>query len=140
MQQQLRKSIAADYENELRLLKQNSVENEERLKIARQKEFEFLKKEQELKAKEQELEILLQKKLFLFFLQLLFISIHLAKRLLKLFFIFLAYSLFSICRKHILNIYFSSTIRAFNIIGRHFYVDFVQINASFLNYLAYVEK
>ena len=63
MQQQLRKSIAADYENELRLLKQNSVENEERLKIARQKEFEFLKKEQELKAKEQELEILLQKKL-----------------------------------------------------------------------------
>jgi hypothetical protein len=63
MQQQLRKSIAADYENELRLLKQNSKENEERLKISRQKEFEFLKKEQELKHKEQELEILLQKKM-----------------------------------------------------------------------------
>ncbi len=63
IQMQLRKSIAADYENELRLLKQNSQENEERLKISRQKEFEFLKKEQDLKHKEQELEILLQKKM-----------------------------------------------------------------------------
>ena len=63
MDHQLRKSIAADFENELRLLKQNGIENEERLKLARQKEFEFLKKEQELKTKEQELEILLQKKL-----------------------------------------------------------------------------
>jgi hypothetical protein len=63
MQQQLRKSIAADYENELRLLKQTSQENEERLKIARQKEFEFMKKEQELKTKEGELEIQLQKQL-----------------------------------------------------------------------------
>jgi hypothetical protein len=63
MQQQLRKSISADFENELRLLKQNNLENEERLKAARQKEYEFLKKEQELKTREQELEILLQKKL-----------------------------------------------------------------------------
>lgn len=63
VQQQLRKSISADYENELRLLKQNKEETEERLKTARQKEFEFLKKEQELKNKEQELEIILQKKL-----------------------------------------------------------------------------
>jgi hypothetical protein len=63
VQQQLRKSIAADYENELRLLKQNNVDNEERLKTARQKEFEFMKKEQELKNREQELEIILQKKL-----------------------------------------------------------------------------
>jgi len=63
VQQQLRKSISADYENELRLLKQNKEETEERLKTARQKEFEFLKKEQALKNKEQELEIILQKKL-----------------------------------------------------------------------------
>jgi len=63
LQQQLRKSIAADYENKLRLLQQSAEENEEKLKTARQKEFEFLKKEQELKNKEQELEILLQKKL-----------------------------------------------------------------------------
>ncbi|MEI6948791.1 DUF2130 domain-containing protein [Paraflavisolibacter sp. H34] len=61
--QQLRRTIATDYENQLRLLKQNISENEERLKAAREKEFEFLKKEQELKNKEQELEILLQKKL-----------------------------------------------------------------------------
>lgn len=63
MQFSIRKSIAADYENELKLLKQNNLENEERLRLARQKEFDFLKKEQELKNKEQELEILLQKKL-----------------------------------------------------------------------------
>lgn len=63
LQQQLRKTIGADYENQLRLLQQNNAENEERLKMARQKEFEFLKKEQELKNKEQELEIKVQKTL-----------------------------------------------------------------------------
>lgn len=63
IQQQVRKSISSDYENQLRLLHQNMQENEEKLKVARQKEFEFLKKEQELKGKEQELEILIQKKL-----------------------------------------------------------------------------
>lgn len=63
LQQQLRKSIASDYENQLRLLKQSAEENEEKLKTARQKELEFLKKEQEIKNKEQELEIVLQKKL-----------------------------------------------------------------------------
>lgn len=59
----LRKSIGADYENEMRLLKQNMEQNEERLKAARQKEYLFLKREQELKIKEEELEIELQKKL-----------------------------------------------------------------------------
>jgi hypothetical protein len=63
IQQQLRKSITADYDNQLRLLQQNILENEEKLKSARQKEFEYLRKEQELKNKEQELEILLQKRL-----------------------------------------------------------------------------
>lgn len=63
LQLQIRKSVAEDYENQLRLLKQNNQDNEEKLKTARQKEYEFLKKEQELKNKEQELEILLQKKL-----------------------------------------------------------------------------
>ena len=53
----------ADYENQLRLLQQSASENEEKLKTARQKEFEFLKKEQEIKNREQELEIVLQKKL-----------------------------------------------------------------------------
>lgn len=63
IQQQLRKTITADYENQLRLLQQSAQENEEKLKISRQKEFEFLKKEQEIKNKEQELEIILQKRL-----------------------------------------------------------------------------
>jgi hypothetical protein len=63
LQQQLRKSIASDYENELRLLKSSALESEEKLKAARLKEFDFLKKEQEIKNKEQELEITLQKKL-----------------------------------------------------------------------------
>jgi hypothetical protein len=63
LQQQLRKSIAQDYENQLRLLQQNNTDNEEKLKAARQKELDFLKKEQELKNKEQELEIQIQKKL-----------------------------------------------------------------------------
>jgi hypothetical protein len=63
LQQQLRKSISADYENQLRLLQQNASENEEKLKTARQKELEFLKKEQELKNREQELEIQVQKKM-----------------------------------------------------------------------------
>jgi hypothetical protein len=63
LQQQLRKTIAGDYENKLRLLQQAAEENEEKLKTARRKEFEFLKKEQEIKNKEQELEITLQTKL-----------------------------------------------------------------------------
>lgn len=63
LQEQLRKSIAADFENKLRLLQQNNEDNEEKLKQARQKELEFLQKEQQLKNKEAELEITLQKKL-----------------------------------------------------------------------------
>jgi hypothetical protein len=63
LQQQLRKSIASDYENQLRLLKQSAEESEEKLRTARLKELEFLKKEQEIKNREQELEIVLQKRL-----------------------------------------------------------------------------
>jgi hypothetical protein len=60
---QLRKSIAGDFENQLALLKQNSLEQEERLRIAREKEFAFLQKEQHLKNREQELELDLQRKI-----------------------------------------------------------------------------
>ncbi|MGZ3950015.1 MAG: DUF2130 domain-containing protein, partial [Flavisolibacter sp.] len=63
LQQQIRKTIASDYENQLRLLKQSAEESEEKLKSARLKELEFLKKEQEIKNKEQELEIVLHKRL-----------------------------------------------------------------------------
>lgn len=63
IQEQLRKSISADFENKLRLLQNSNIENEEKLKEARRKELEFLQKEQQLKNKEAELEITLQKKL-----------------------------------------------------------------------------
>lgn len=57
LQQQLRKTMAEDYENQVRLLQENLQSNEEKLKEARQKELEFLRKEQELKTKEAELEL-----------------------------------------------------------------------------------
>lgn len=59
----IRKNIAADFENKLRLLEQNNKENEEKLRAARQQQLDILKKEQELKNKEEELELSLQKKL-----------------------------------------------------------------------------
>ncbi|MDP4263336.1 MAG: DUF2130 domain-containing protein [Bacteroidota bacterium] len=63
LEETLRKTISSDFENKLRLLEQNNKDNEEKLKQARQKELEFLKKEQELKNKEAELEINVQKQL-----------------------------------------------------------------------------
>lgn len=63
METLLRKDIASDYENKLRLLEQNDREKDEKLKEARKKELEFLQKEQELKTREQELEIQVQKKI-----------------------------------------------------------------------------
>ncbi len=63
IQEQLRKSIAADFDNKLRMLENNNAETEEKLKEARKKELEFLQKEQQLKNKEAEFEITLQKKI-----------------------------------------------------------------------------
>jgi hypothetical protein len=63
MEENIRKSVAGDFENKLRLLEQNNKDNEEKLKTARQKELEYLQKEQELRTKENELDITLQKKL-----------------------------------------------------------------------------
>ena len=59
----LRKSIVADFENQVKLLEQNNKDNEEKLKLSRQKELEFLQKEQVLKNREAELEISVQKQL-----------------------------------------------------------------------------
>jgi len=59
----LRKHIASDFENKLRLLEQNNKDNEEKLKQAREKELEFLQKEQDLKNKEAEIEITVHKQL-----------------------------------------------------------------------------
>lgn len=59
----LRKRIGADFENKLRMLEENNQEQETKLKLARQKELEFLQRESLLKNKEEELELSLQRKL-----------------------------------------------------------------------------
>jgi hypothetical protein len=63
LEENLRKTIAADYENQLKMLENSSKDAEEKLKLSRQKELEFLKREQELKNKEEEMELQLQRKL-----------------------------------------------------------------------------
>jgi hypothetical protein len=63
LEENLRKSISADFENKLNLLANANKDNEEKLKLARAKEIDFLKKEQELKNKEAELELSVQRKL-----------------------------------------------------------------------------
>ena len=47
LQEKLRKSIRNDFENQLKFLQQSISDNEEKLKSAREKELEFLKKEKE---------------------------------------------------------------------------------------------
>lgn len=63
LEEQIRKSVSGDFENQLSLLQKANEENEEKLKLSRQRETEFLKQQQELKNKEAELELTLQKKL-----------------------------------------------------------------------------
>lgn len=63
IEETLRRNISNDFETKMKLLLETNASNEEKLKIARQKELEFLKKEQALKDKEAEMEIALQKKL-----------------------------------------------------------------------------
>ncbi|MDR6784121.1 hypothetical protein ABIE26_002490 [Pedobacter africanus] len=63
LEENLRKSIASDFENKLQMLDNANKESEEKLKLARAKELEFLKKEQAMKEKEAELELEVQRKL-----------------------------------------------------------------------------
>jgi len=63
LQESIRKSVSGDFENQLKMLQQNAAENEEKLKEARQKELEFLQKEQGLKIKEEELQLTVQRQL-----------------------------------------------------------------------------
>lgn len=63
LEESLRKNISSDFETQLRLLEQNNKDNEEKLKLSRQKEADFLRKEQELKNKEAEIDITVQKQL-----------------------------------------------------------------------------
>ena len=63
LEESIRKTVLSDFENRLSILQQSNDEQTEKLKSARQKELEFLQKEQALKNKEEELEISLQRKL-----------------------------------------------------------------------------
>jgi hypothetical protein len=63
LQESIRKSVLADYENELNLLKQSAADADEKLKLSRKKELEYLQKESELKRKEEELELQLKRKI-----------------------------------------------------------------------------
>lgn len=63
MESTLRKSIANDYENKLQMLDNANKETEEKLKLARAKELDFLMKEKAMKEKEEEMELQLQRKL-----------------------------------------------------------------------------
>ncbi len=63
LEESLRKNISFDYETKLRLLEENKKENEDKLKSARQKEADFLRKEQDLKNKEAEIDLTVQKQL-----------------------------------------------------------------------------
>src|SRR5882672_2846765 len=62
-EQSLRKSISTDYETKLRMLEDANKDNEEKLRLSRQKELEFLKREQELKTREAEMELSVQRRL-----------------------------------------------------------------------------
>jgi hypothetical protein len=63
VEQSLRKSIATDFENQMLMLQNSVSEKDEKLKLGRQKELEFLQKEKALMDKEAELELALQRKL-----------------------------------------------------------------------------
>jgi len=63
LEETLRKTIASDFENKMQMLETSNKDAEEKLKASRQKELEFLKKEQLLKNREEEMELSLQRKL-----------------------------------------------------------------------------
>jgi len=63
MEQTLRKTIQADVENQMRMLENSLKEQDEKLRASRQKELEFLQKEQGLKQREEELELVTERKL-----------------------------------------------------------------------------
>jgi len=63
LEDNLRRSISQDYENQVLMLKNSAQESEEKLKLSRQKELEFLQREKQLQLKEEEMELSLQRKL-----------------------------------------------------------------------------
>ncbi|MBB6236211.1 hypothetical protein HDC90_000822 [Pedobacter sp. AK013] len=63
LEENLRKSISADFETKLQILEGNAKDNAEKLKLAREKELEFLRREESLKVKEEEMELAFQRKM-----------------------------------------------------------------------------
>lgn len=63
LEENLRKSIAADFETKLQMLEGNAKDNAEKLRLAREKELEFLRREESLKVKEEEMELAFQRKM-----------------------------------------------------------------------------
>jgi hypothetical protein len=63
LEESLRKRIATDFENKLQMLDHSNKENEEKLKLARAKELEFLKKESAMREKEADMELKIQRTL-----------------------------------------------------------------------------
>lgn len=61
LEEQLKKSITADFEEKMQQLESSNKVHEEKLKQAREKELDFLRKEQALKDKEAEMEIRVQR-------------------------------------------------------------------------------
>jgi hypothetical protein len=59
----VRISIASDFENKLIFLENTNKENQEKLKLAGQKELDFIRKEQELKIRAEEMELEIQRKM-----------------------------------------------------------------------------
>ncbi len=63
LEENIRKNVSSDFETKFRLLEENNKDNEEKLKLSRQKEADFLRKEQDLKNKEAEIDLTVQKQL-----------------------------------------------------------------------------
>lgn len=63
MERELAAKVGADYENRVRLLEETNKTTQAKLTEAREKEMDFLKKEQELMTKMQEVELAVQRKL-----------------------------------------------------------------------------
>lgn len=63
IQKQVTRTITSDFEHKLRLLEQSNQDQEEKLKLARRKELEYLQREAVIKNREEELELTVQRKL-----------------------------------------------------------------------------
>ncbi|CAN5724834.1 DUF2130 domain-containing protein [soil metagenome] len=62
LEEQLRRQLSGEFENQLRMLQMANIDNEEKLKMARQKELEFLQQQQKLLDKEKQIDLEIQRK------------------------------------------------------------------------------